>query len=277
MKIGTCSWKYDSWRGIVYPEFGDINYLEEYSKKYNTVEIDQWFWSLSQDKALLPKHNVVEDYNLATPDDFRFTVKAPNSLTLTHYYKSQKINPYFLSNDLMDAFLDNLRPIHNKLAVVMFQFEYLNKQKMESLTQFLNAIDNFLNNYKGFVKIGVEIRNPNYLTESYFEFLRRNSVTPVLLQGYYMPSIIEVYKKFKEHIKDQVVIRLHGYDRKGIEEKTKKVWNQIVESKDEELGNVINLIKDLQANEVDTYMNVNNHYEGSAPLTIDKISKRLHA
>jgi uncharacterized protein YecE (DUF72 family) len=58
--IGTCSWKYDSWKGIVYPEFGDFNYLEEYSKKYNTVEIDQWFWSLfPNNKVTLPKKNVV--------------------------------------------------------------------------------------------------------------------------------------------------------------------------------------------------------------------------
>ncbi|MFZ0455829.1 MAG: hypothetical protein WCE54_01030 [Ignavibacteriaceae bacterium] len=39
--MGTCSWKYDSWRGIIYPEFGEINYLKEYSKHYNSVEVDQ--------------------------------------------------------------------------------------------------------------------------------------------------------------------------------------------------------------------------------------------
>ena len=46
LHVGTCSWKYDSWKGIIYPEFGEINYLEEYSKHYKTVEVDQWFWSL---------------------------------------------------------------------------------------------------------------------------------------------------------------------------------------------------------------------------------------
>lgn len=55
LRFGTCSWKYDSWKGIVYPEFGDFNYLEEYSKMFNTVEIDQWFWSLSNNRVKLPK------------------------------------------------------------------------------------------------------------------------------------------------------------------------------------------------------------------------------
>ena len=27
VRIGTCSWKYDSWRGIVYPEAGDFEIL----------------------------------------------------------------------------------------------------------------------------------------------------------------------------------------------------------------------------------------------------------
>lgn len=40
-RIGTCSWKYDSWKGIIYPQFGEFDYLEEYVKQYSTVEIDQ--------------------------------------------------------------------------------------------------------------------------------------------------------------------------------------------------------------------------------------------
>jgi uncharacterized protein YecE (DUF72 family) len=101
MRIGTCSWKYDSWKGLIYPDFGEFNYLEEYSKHYNTVEIDQWFWSLNKSNVYLPKSNVVEEYNDSTPNDFKFTIKMPNSLTLTHPYKSYEPNPYFLSNELM--------------------------------------------------------------------------------------------------------------------------------------------------------------------------------
>ncbi|MBC8235230.1 DUF72 domain-containing protein [bacterium] len=46
LRIGTCSWKFPSWHKLVYSEPKGINYLEEYSRHYNTVEIDQWFWSL---------------------------------------------------------------------------------------------------------------------------------------------------------------------------------------------------------------------------------------
>ena len=275
MRIGTCSWKYDSWRGLVYPDFGEFNYLDEYSRKYNTVEIDQWFWSLNKDKAILPKPNVVEEYNSFTPDDFRFTVKMPNSLTLTHYYKSSNQNPFFLSPDLMETFCDSIEPIWKKIGMLMFQFEYLNKQKMNSLSNFLKFFDDFLNSINLQLPIGIEIRNPNYLNSEYFSFLKQNKITPVFLQGYYMPSITEVYERYKHLINDQIVIRLHGYDRKGIEGKTNNFWDTIIEPKDNELKNIVSMLTDLQSKKVDIYMNVKNHYEGSAPLTIDKLKKYI--
>ena len=43
VKIGTCSWKYPSWKGILYSERVGKNYLSEYARHYDTVEIDQWF------------------------------------------------------------------------------------------------------------------------------------------------------------------------------------------------------------------------------------------
>ena len=41
LHIGTCSWKYDFWKGIIYPDKEKFNFLGEYSKHYNTVEVDQ--------------------------------------------------------------------------------------------------------------------------------------------------------------------------------------------------------------------------------------------
>jgi len=63
--IGTSSWKYDSWQGLIYPEKRPFNYLEEYSKHYNCVEVDQWFWSLfAGDKVALPRPDVVKVLNV---------------------------------------------------------------------------------------------------------------------------------------------------------------------------------------------------------------------
>ena len=98
LRIGTCSWKYNSWRGIIYPEQKPVNYLQEYARHYSTVEIDQWFWSLfDADKAALPSPFTVREYMESVPRDFKFTIKIPNSITLTHFYKKEKDEPWILT------------------------------------------------------------------------------------------------------------------------------------------------------------------------------------
>jgi len=281
IRIGTCSWKYDSWKGIVYPDKEKINYLEEYAKHYNTVEVDQWFWSLfAPKKALLPKDSDVESYAQSVHSTFRFTIKIPNSLTLTHFYNKSKTeelkpNPFFLNKELFDKFLETLKPMKKNIGVLMFQFEYLNKQKISGLTEFIDRFESLVEAIDKKYIYGVEIRNPNFLKKPFFEFLERNKLAMVFLQGYYMPPIWEVFNKYKGQIKSTAVIRLHGPDRSGIEMKTGSIWNQIVEPKDDEIDKVAEIIYYLKSKKVDTYVNVNNHYEGSAPLTIQKIKKLM--
>ncbi|GIK61483.1 MAG: DUF72 domain-containing protein [Ignavibacteriota bacterium] len=282
IRFGTCSWKYDSWKGIVYSGTNSKNYLQEYSKKFDTVEIDQWFWSLfSNSKIVLPQKKVVEEYKQSVPKDFLFTIKVPNSITLTHFYKESKedelrINPSFLSVDLFNQFLETIEPIKDKIGCLIFQFEYLNKQKMKSLSEFQNKFSEFRSQIKNdSPPIGIEIRNPNYLNEKYFTFLSEQKIAPVLLEGYYMSPITETYSKFKKQFKNLMVIRLHGTDRKGIEEIANNNWSQIYINRDKEILSIAEMIRDLQKNEIDLFVNVNNHFEGSAPITINKIKEQL--
>lgn len=281
IRIGTCSWKYESWKGIIYPDKDKFNFLEEYSKHFNTVEVDQWFWSLFEGKkVVLPKPSDVKSYSASVPDDFRFTIKVPNSITLTHFYNKNKSaqlksNPYFLSNDLFNQFIETLKPLEKNIGVLMFQFEYLNKQKLSGLTEFIDRFEGFTDKLDKKFNFGIEIRNPNYLKKPFFDFLERNMLSMVFLQGYYMPPVWQVFNDHKDKVVSPVVIRLHGPDRSGIENKTGSIWNQIVEPRDEELEKVAEITNYLQSKKVDVYINVNNHFEGSAPLTINKLSKLI--
>jgi uncharacterized protein YecE (DUF72 family) len=58
-----------------------------------------------------------------------------------------------------------------------------------------------------------------------------------------------------------------------MEEKSGGVWNKIIDSRDEEISQISKIIADLNSRKLDVYINVNNHYEGSAPLTIAKFNK----
>ena len=281
IRIGTCSWKYDSWKGLVYSGEQGRNYLEEYSRRYSTVEIDQWFWSLfKSDTPLLPRAEVVREYAASVPPGFLFSIKVPNSITLTHHYSREKgaalvANPHFLSIGLMKRFLEAIEPLGDHIGPLMFQFEYLNKMKMAGLRQFLDLFEVFRQGLPEGYRFCVEIRNPNYLRDTYFDYLAEHRLGHVFLQGYYMPPIFGLYRLFREKLADPVVIRLHGPDRQEIEERTGDVWDKIVEPKDNELEELARVLRDLRDRRLHSFINVNNHYEGSAPRTIDKIKALL--
>jgi uncharacterized protein YecE (DUF72 family) len=161
-------------------KYGPQDYLADYSRFFDTVEIDQWFWSLFPQGAKLPDTETVKAYADSVPDDFLFTVKVPNSVTLTHYYTKQpsaykqyanRPNPHFLNVEVLNHFLETLEPMREKLGPAIFQFEYLNKKKMPSRKAFIEQLDEFLDRApKGF-DYAIETRNPNYLKDDFFDLL----------------------------------------------------------------------------------------------------------
>ena len=283
LRIGTSSWNFDSWEGLVYARGSGRSYLEQYAEVFDTAEIDRWFWSLFESpEARLPDLATAEEYSRSVPEGFRFTVKVPNSITLTHHYQRDKSkplrgNPHFLSPELFAAFQERIEPLRNRIGALIFQFEYLNKQKISSQKQFESQMEEFFSSVNCPYPCAVETRNQQYLNDLYFEFLRKNRLYPCFLQGYYMPDLRKILPGREEWFQegDLAVIRLHGPDRRGMEKMTGKQWDRIVAPKDEEIGDILDTIGRLLGRGVDIFLNVNNHYEGSAPLTIRKIRERL--
>ncbi len=287
LRLGTCSWKYDSWKGLIYEagkRYRPDDYLQDYAKVLDSVEIDQWFWSLFPGRARLPEPRAVSLYEKSVPEGFRFTVKAPNSLTLTHYYKNQPAgsasfadqpSPYFCDEALLCRFLDLLSPLGPKLGPIMFQFEYLNKKKMPTPEAFYERFGAFMSKApKGF-QYAVEIRNANYYSPAFFEFLKEHRLGFVYLDGYYMPPIGKVFEDFEPETAGFQVIRLHGGDRQEIEAETGDVWDQVVAPKPEGLESAAKIVRSNARKNILTYVNFNNHYEGSAPLSIKRFLETL--
>lgn len=284
LRIGTCSWKYSSWQDLVYSAAKGINFLEEYAQRYQTVEIDQWFWSLFDGhQPKLPSQKVAAEYRESVNKEFRFSIKVPNCITLTHYYKKKRKagplipNPHFLSKDLWREFIARIDMLEDCQGPLILQFEYLNKEKMKSQSDFHVWLGKFFNEIVSINNLAVETRNPRYLNSGFFDFLEQYQVSPVLMQGYWMPSIVEVYRKWRAKILSHktVVVRLHGANRADMEKRTGKRWDRIVAPMDNELRAIADLVSDLVDNGVNVYLNVNNHYEGSAPLTIERLSSQL--
>jgi len=287
LRLGTCSWKYDSWKGLVYEKgrrYRPGDYLADYAKVLDSVEIDQWFWSLFPGHVRLPDPRDIRLYEKSVPKGFVFTVKAPNALTLTHFYAKQppasaafagQPNPHFLDNALFRQFLDLLSAFGPKLGPVMFQFEYLNRQKMASKEVFFERFGEFIRKAPGGFEYALEIRNPNYYSPPFFKFLKEHGLGFVYLDGYYMPPVGQVFDRFQPKTAGFQVIRLHGGDRLEIEGETQQVWNKVAAPKPDGLKAAATIVRANARNKVLTYLNLNNHYEGSAPLSIGRFLEVL--
>jgi len=282
LRVGTCSWKDPTWTGLIYREgvdYGPFDYLPDYARLLRTVEVDQWFWSLFPPGPKLPDPETARRYAESVPEDFVFTVKVPNAVTLTHFYARQpksyrahanRPNEHFLSVDLLTEFLRTLEPMGDKLGPLIFQFEYLNRQKMASLQAFLDQLGGFFDQAPAGYLYAVETRNPNYLRQSFFDFLGDRDLGFVYLDGYYMPPIIDVFSSADTSPAPFTIIRLHGADRAAIEKTTGKTWNRVVAPQPHGLQSAVEIVNHNLARAHQTFVNVNNHYEGSAPLTIER-------
>jgi uncharacterized protein YecE (DUF72 family) len=171
--------------------------------------------------------------------------------------------------------MDAISPLHDVLGPVMLQFEYLNRQKMPSRDAFLERLDAFFARAPRDIPYAVETRNPNYLGEPFFRLLEEHRVGFVYLEGYFMPPIREVFERHRPAVGDHCVIRLHGPDRKGMEEQAGGTWNRILTPHPEGIEAALAIYEANRERSIRTFVNVNNHFEGSAPLTILRLLERL--
>ena len=81
-----------------YSRASGIDYLAEYATRYNTVEVDQWFWAM-------PEPATAAQYASVTPADFRFTVKLPNTLTLTRIVLVPLVVWLIITHEMAAAFV----------------------------------------------------------------------------------------------------------------------------------------------------------------------------
>src|SRR5262245_43222424 len=72
---GASGYSFKEWKGSFYPEkMKPEEMLRYYSERLPTVEINNTFYRM-------PKATVFEDWAAATPDNFRFAIKASRRIT----------------------------------------------------------------------------------------------------------------------------------------------------------------------------------------------------
>jgi uncharacterized protein YecE (DUF72 family) len=156
LRIGTSGWHYKHWRGCFYPpELKSPQYLSWYIRHFNTVEINNCFYRL-------PTESAVVGWRETTPPDFCFAVKA--SRFLTHIKRLRD------AGDALATYLDRMGLLKEKLGPVLFQLPPNWHVNLARLEEFLQWLPRRRHQYV------FEFRDPTWYAEPVYRLLRRHHV-----------------------------------------------------------------------------------------------------
>ncbi len=157
--VGTSSWKYPGWRGMLYDEqryvyrgkFAESrfekNCLTEYAEVFKTVCVDAGYYRF-------PDHRYIEGMVSQVPSDFLFTFKVTDEVTVKKFtnlprfgVRAGKPNENFLNADLFaGAFVKPFEPFKKNVGMFIFEFSKFYPTDYEHGRDFIADLDKFLGN-----------------------------------------------------------------------------------------------------------------------------------
>ncbi len=153
--IGTSGWHYKQWIGDFYPpRFPPAKMLAWYAREFHTVEINNSFYRLPEEKTF-------KDWASRVPLGFLFAVKASRFLTHIKRLKDPE-GP-------IDLFFSRARHLGPHLGPVLFQLPPKWKADSGRLRDFLQALP------KGH-SFAVEFRDDTWYGHEIYDLLQRHNV-----------------------------------------------------------------------------------------------------
>lgn len=180
--IGTSGWNYKHWKGRFYPEdLAQSRWLEFYSERLHTVEINNSFYRL-------PTRESFQKWHDAVPESFVFSVKASRFITHMKKLKDPK--------EHVEQFLGQIEPLGDKLGPILFQLPPRFAFNEERLHEFLRVLS------KDFRYV-FEFRDHSWLNDCAYELLAKHDACCCLydFDGFESPA---------HPTTDFMYIRLHG-------------------------------------------------------------------
>ena len=206
--IGTSSWKYEGWLGMLYDRsnyenrgrFSKTRFeqecLHEYSRFFPSVCVDAGYYRF-------PDERYLERLMSQVPSNFLFTWKVTDEITLRRFPKLPRfgsrqgqLNPNFLNADLcQSSLLRLLEPYRQQTGPLIFEFAEFRPSDFRGIDDFLTRLDDFFQALPAGWAYSVEIRTEEFFTEAYLALLAKHRIAHVLSQWSYMPEVGEQLKR----------------------------------------------------------------------------------
>ena len=125
---GASGYSFKEWKGNFYPEkIKPEEMLAYYGERLPTVEINNTFYQM-------PKVAVLENWAKATPDSFRFAIKASRRITHFARLKAEQ------AADSVAYLYKQLEALGDKRGPVLFQLPPFLKKDLPRLAEFLKRL-----------------------------------------------------------------------------------------------------------------------------------------
>jgi uncharacterized protein YecE (DUF72 family) len=283
IRMGTSSWSFPGWRGIVYSSGATTaalsrDGLREYARHplLRTVGIDRSYY------APIPEEDL-RRYADQLPDGFLCCAKAPAAVTAYMVQGSPRPqpNPDFLSAErfIEETLAPFARAFARHAGPFILQFPPLPARAALDPTAFAEMLDAFLDRLPREFEYAVEIRERSLLTDLYRRVLARNGAVHVCNYWSAMPMPGEQADLVRADAAPFVLVRLlmRPGTRYESQRETMAPFNRIVQQDEHMRRDVLAILRRAAAAGQRAFLLVNNKAEGSSPLTIEAIAERLAA
>ena len=283
LRMGTSSWSFPGWRGIVYPGASSTSQLareglRDYAKHplLRTVGIDRTYYApVTNDEW--------ERYASQLPDGFVCCIKAP--ATITSYTVPgagvPEPNPDFLSAErLLEELIGPCRRYFaGHTGPIILQFPPLSRRAPLEPSAFAEMLDEFFDRLPRDAEYAVEIRDRSLLTENYRRVVARNGAVHVCNYWSAMPMPGEQADLTDHTSAPFTMVRLlvRPGTRYQQQRETMAPFNRIVQQDEHMRRDTVDVLRRAAAAGQRAFLLVNNKAEGSSPLTIEALAKRLAA
>jgi len=289
--LGTSSWSFPGWTGLVYAARNGKPASEQAIARhglaayaayplFRTVSLDRTFYaSLTQEEFTR--------YAAQVPAHFRFVVKAPAAITDPVVRKpgsgeAARDNPLFL--DAAAAAATFIRPaidgLREKAGPLVFQFPPLGWRLLADVPKLAARIAAFMAVLPRGPLYAVEVRDPQLVCEAFARSLNDAGAVPCLAVHARMPPVEDQASTFgldRVNTRTPLVARWNLHAGRGYEDAKADYFpfNRLMEEDAPSRAALARLARTAAAADRDVFITVNNKAEGSAPLSVQRLAEQI--
>ncbi|MGZ6097608.1 MAG: DUF72 domain-containing protein [Myxococcaceae bacterium] len=283
LRLGTSSWSFPGWTGLVYAREADTELLAReglpaYARHplFRTVGVDRTFYG--------PVNaDTFRGWAAAVPGDFRFLVKAHEALTLSRFPHHERYgarrgeeNPSFLDpayarDAVIAPFVEGLGA---RAGPLVFQFPPQDVQALGGPPAFADRLHAFLAALPAGPLYAVELRNRELITADVADVLEDVGAIPVLAVWRHLPPLPQQAWRLRARSASALVVRWMLPADLGYEEARELYapFDRLVAEDPAVRGDIAALAVEALAEGRPVYVTVNNKAEGSAPVSVERLA-----